>query len=106
MLTHGNVDCVLIPILIANCFSSAPPVIILQAGVVQVLPGYRLSCPVSGTPPIHIALMWNSTVLVNATDTASIVVEEEGNYTCIANSSYGSDVREFSVVFNGETFYN
>lgn len=59
-------------------------------------------CSATGTPPIYIALIRNSTALVNATGTATINSNEEANYTCVATSKYGSDVRKFSVVNNGE----
>ena len=43
----------------------------------------------------------NSTTLVNETKTASIRVNEEGNYTCQAASKHGIDKRDF-VVVNGK----
>ena len=42
------------------------------------------------------------TVLVNTTYTATIRLHEEGNYTCVATSKYGTDVGEVSVIFTGE----
>ena len=58
--------------------------------------------PVTGTPPIYTALIRNSTVLVNTTSIANVMVLEEGNYTCEATSQYGTKVKEFSVIFKGE----
>ena len=60
---------------------------------------------VTGTPPIYTAIMKNSTVLVNTTDTAIARSFEEGNYTCEATSQYGSDLRNFSVMFRGKTLF-
>lgn len=68
----------------------------------RALPGYRLSCPVTGTPPIHTALIRNSTVLVNSTYIIATIIEE-GNYSCLATNEYGTDLKEFSVIFDGET---
>ena len=30
-------------------------------------------------------------------------LHKEGNYSCVASGKYGVDVKEFSVIFNGET---
>ena len=69
--------------------------------VVRVVQGSRLSCTANGTLPILISIKRNSTTLVNTTNTASIRVDEEGNYTCRVTSNYGTDERQF-VVINGE----
>ena len=31
------------------------------------------------------------------------MLREDGNYTCMATNKYGTDVRDFAVIFNGET---
>ena len=72
------------------------------APAVPVFPGNRLSCSATGTPPIYIAMIRNSVPLVNKTNTASIRVNEEGNYTCQATNKYGTDETEFVVIFEGE----
>ena len=82
--------------------SLVPPKITLPSAIVRTLPGYKWAFPVTGTPPIYTALIRNSTVLVNRTYTASIRFSEEGNYTCKATSKYGTDVKEFVVIFNGK----
>ena len=64
--------------------------------------GSRLSCSATGIPPIYIAIIRNSTTLVNTTNTASVYVNEEGNYTCRATSKYGTDEREFVVAMAGK----
>ena len=69
--------------------------------VVRVFLGSRLSCTANGTLPIIIAIIRNSTTVVNTTNTASIRVDKEGNYTCRAISEYGTDEGQF-VVINGE----
>ena len=76
------------------------------APIVRALPDQRLPCSATGTPPIYKALIRNSTVLMNTTETASIVLHEEGNYSCVATSKYGTDRKEFSVIFTGKTFCN
>ena len=60
-----------------------------------------LSCSATGTPPINIVIIRNLITLVNTTNTASIRVTEEGNYTCLATNKYGNDKRDF-VAINGE----
>jgi len=85
-------------------FSVQPPVppnVTLPGEVLRLLPGYKMEFPAKGTPPIYTALIRNSTVLVNTTDTASIIFYEEGNYTCVATSDYGIYEGKFSVIFNG-----
>lgn len=84
----------------------APPKIVSPASVVRALPYYRMWCRVTGTPPIYTALIRQKTnkiiVLVNTTDTGAIQLGKEGNYTCMATSKYGTDVKEFSVIFTGK----
>jgi len=63
-----------------------------------------LSCSARGTPPIYTALIWNSTVLVNKTNTATIRLYKDGNYTCQATNQYGADIKELLVNFTGESF--
>lgn len=69
--------------------------------VVRALPDYKLACTATGTPPIYTAIIRNASVLVNTTNTATIILNEEGNYTCVVTSKYGIDVREFAVIFTG-----
>ncbi|KAL9966999.1 hypothetical protein ACROYT_G025151 [Oculina patagonica] len=79
--------------------SQVPPTAILPASVVRALPGYKLSCSATGTPPIHIEIIKDSTILANKADIATIRLNEEGNYTCLVSSKYGSDAKEFTVIF-------
>ena len=72
-----------------------PPKIVLDA--VRVEPGSQVSCSATGTLPIYIALIWNFTVVMNATNTLSSKLYQEGNYTCLATSKYGTDVKHFVV---------
>lgn len=73
------------------------------ASVVRALPGYKLSFSVTGTPPMYTALIRNSTIVVNTTQIVPTVIEE-GNYTCVATNEYGKDLREFSIMFDGENY--
>ena len=82
-------------------FLVSPKVVIPGQVVRMYRPAFRLSCSATGTPPIKIELIRNSTILVNATNTASIPAAEEGNYTCRATSKYGTDEIVFQVI-NGE----
>ena len=72
---------------------------------VEALPGYKLSCSAEGSLPIRVALIKNSTVLLNTTRGAlgRIPLNKDGNYSCVAKNLYGTDVRYFSVIFNGKT---
>jgi len=63
-----------------------------------------LSCSAGGTPPIYTALIRNSTVLVNTTNTATIRLYKDGKYTCQANNQYGADVKELQVNFTSKRF--
>ena len=98
MILNGNyLQCLVISI-----FSSlVSPKVLIPAPVVQVLTGTKLSCSATGTPPIYIAIIRNSTTLLNTTNSASIPVTEGGNYTCRATSKYGTDEKEV-VFINGE----
>jgi len=73
---------------------------VLDAAV-SVEPGSQVSCSATGTPPIYTALIRNFTVLMNTTNIASSKLYQEGNYTCVATSKYGTDEKHF-VVKGGE----
>ena len=77
-----------------------PPKIASDAAV-RIEPGSQVPCSATGTPPIYIALIRNVTVLMNATNTTSSKLYQEGNYTCVATSKYGIDVKHF-VIKGGE----
>ena len=77
-----------------------PPKIVSDAAV-RLEPGSQVTCSAIGTPPIYIALIRNFTVLMNTTNTASSKLYQEGNYTCVAISKYGIDVKHF-VIKGGE----
>ena len=63
-----------------------------------------LSCSARGTPPIYTALIRTSTVLVNTTNTATIRLYKDGNYTCQAINQYGTDVKELQINFKSKRF--
>ena len=77
-----------------------PPKIVLDAAV-RVEPGSQVQCLATGTPPIYTALIQNFTVLMNTTNITSSKLYQEGNYTCVATSKYGTDVKHF-VIKGGE----
>ena len=42
-------------------------------------------------------------MLVNTTNSdAVITLDQQGNYSCVATSKYGSDKEEFPVIFTGK----
>lgn len=92
-----------------NCFVLflliALPKIISPAAIVRSLPRFVLSCSATGSPPIYTALIRKSKTLINTTNTASIKLYEAGNYTCMATNKHGTDVKNFSVIFNGQTVW-
>ena len=74
--------------------------------VVRSFPGYVLQCLVSGSRPIYTAVIHNSTVLFNTTKPRAFPLDKEGNYSCVATSKYGTDMRNFSVVFIGKNSFS
>ena len=77
-----------------------PPKIVSDVAA-RIEPGSQVQCSATGDPPIYIALIRNVTVLMNTTNTASSKFYQEGNYTCVATSKYGTDVKHF-VIKGGE----
>ena len=75
---------------------------VIFPAAVLAIQGGMLSCSVRGTPPIYTALIRNSTVLVNTTNTATIRLYKDGNFTCQAINQYGTDVRELQVNFKSK----
>jgi len=67
----------------------------------SVEPGSQVPCSATGTPPMFIALIRNFTLVMNTTNIASSKLYQEGNYTCVATSKYGTDVKHF-VIKGGE----
>ena len=82
-------------------FSSVPPSISLPA-VVEAFPGYFVTIPVTGTPPIYTAIIRDPTVLVNTTYTAAFQFYNGSNYTSVAFNKYGYDTRDFTVISRGK----
>ena len=74
----------------------------MPSPIVRTMPGFQLSCTATGTPPIYTALLRDTTVLLNTTKTATIYLYKEGRYSCRAKNQYGTDVKNFSVIFSGE----
>ena len=64
----------------------------------------KLSCSATGTLPIHIAMIRNTTVLANTTSNVVIGLYKEGSYTCVATNKYGTDTRVIPVVILGKRF--
>lgn len=77
------------------------------APIVHLYPGMdNLSCSASGTPNIYVAIIENSTVIVNTTKTAELGFYEEGKkYSCVATSKYGTDTRVMSVKIIGKNVF-
>jgi len=71
-----------------------PPKIVSDAAV-RVEPGSQVPCSATGTPLIYIALIRNFTVVMDTTDIARRKLYQEGNYTCVATSKYGTGEKHF-----------
>jgi len=67
--------------------------------------GGMLSCSARGTPPIYTALIQNSTELVNTTNTTTIRLHKDGNYTYEATNQYGTEVKELQVSFTSKSVF-
>ena len=65
----------------------------------QAIYSTKLRCSAIGSSPIKITITKNLTTLVNRTNSASVRINEEGNYTCRATNKYGTDER---TLINGE----
>ena len=56
----------------------------------------------TGTPPIFITLIKDSTILETKTQDLEFVLLDEGNYSCLAVNNYGDLTKvDFRVVFIG-----
>ena len=82
--------------------ATASPRVELPASEVVALPGYRLWCKATGTPPIHTSLMWGNQVLDNSTGVPRAALNMEGKYTCKATSQAGTDSKEVRVTFTSK----
>ena len=90
-------------VIIQHCFFNPVPPNISVPAVVEIFPGSKVDISVTGTRPISSSIIRNSSVLTSNSALIHFYPDEEGNYTCVATSKYGSDTREFSVIFKGKT---
>ena len=75
------------------------------APVVRFITGDKLLCSATGPFPVYVALVRDSTVLANTTNTVAIILHKAGSYICVASNKYGTDQRSISVIFAGESVY-
>ena len=74
----------------------------VPGAVVRPFSGHLISmCAATGTPPVYVAIVLNSTVLANKTNTVDIRLYENGIYNCVASNHYGTDTRVIRVVVTG-----
>ena len=80
-------------------FLSAAPNISMPdpVPIVEANKGDKLWCSATGTHPIYIALVNNSTILANGTDIVGITLSKKGSYICLATNKYGTDSRVITV---------
>ena len=81
-----------------------PPMLTFPAALLAIQGGV-LSCSAIGTPATYTALIRNSAVLVNTTNTATIRLYKDGNYICQATNQYGTDVKELQVNFRSKKIF-
>ena len=79
------------------------PTVTFPAALLAI-PGGMLSCSARGTPPIYTALIRTTKVQVNTTNTTTIRLYKDGNYTCHAINQYGTDMKELQVNFKSKRF--
>lgn len=78
-----------------------PPKIVLPdpSPFVSAFPSFELWCSAAGPLPAFAALFWKTFLLKNKTKRAEILLPGEGNYNCLANNKYGTEVKHFTVIF-------
>lgn len=81
-----------------------PMLLSYPPSVLRLYPGEKLKCSATGTPPLYVAIIWNSTVLANTTEKAEIGLHNDGNYSCVAINKFGNDTRVTAVTILGKTF--
>ena len=73
--------------------------------VVRTAAGHWMRiCEATGTPPVYTAIVWNSKVLFNRSNSVYTRFYEDGNYYCVATNNYGTDTRVIPVVIIGKNF--
>lgn len=65
----------------------------------------KLKCTSTGTPPVYTAIIFNGSVRKNTTRSAELSLIEEGNYSCVATSYYGTNIRIIPVIIIGKTMF-
>ncbi|XP_022789916.1 uncharacterized protein LOC111329440 isoform X4 [Stylophora pistillata] len=86
--------------LLFTAISPSPPIISMPA-VERAFVSEEMTCSATGSPPIYTAILKESTVLINITTSATVRFREEGNYSCVATSKFGTDVWKVRVIIPG-----
>ena len=88
----------------SSFFFLVPPVLTVPA-VVEIFPAHEVIISVVGTPPVNTSIFKNLSDVVLTSNALQIrfFPGQEGNYTCVASNTYGSDERYFFVAFKGKT---
>ena len=64
-----------------------------------------MSCLATGTPPIQIKVVWNSSVMASASDVLTFPLNNPGRYFCEAKNQFGKDEKGILVKFAGKNGY-
>ncbi|PFX34149.1 Tolloid-like protein 2 [Stylophora pistillata] len=91
--------------LLFTAISPSPPIISMPA-VERAFVSEEMTCSATGSPPIYTAILKESTVLINITTSATVRFREEGNYSCVATSKFGTDVWKVRVIIPGGSSTN
>ena len=59
-------------------------------------------CSSEGTPPINMSLMNSSTSLAYGVGIVQRKIDHDGNYTCIATNTVGTESKTFQVSLIGK----
>ena len=81
---------------------TARPRILLPSTLIRTVPEHFVWCSSKGTPPIKMSLMNSSTTLAYGVGIVWIKIDHDGNYTCVATNTVGTESKTFQVSLIGK----
>ncbi|XP_015772108.1 PREDICTED: uncharacterized protein LOC107350396 isoform X2 [Acropora digitifera] len=82
--------------------TKAKPRILLPSRLIRAFPEHFVWCSSEGTPPINMSLMNSSTTLASGVGMVWSKIDHDGNYTCIATNTVGTESKTFQVSLIGK----